>query len=314
MRYALALAALAAGAIAVPFADNNGPPEYGPVADVDVSLDTHIEYVTNVVTVTAFGPPPPPGPTQPPNEPPAQPPAPPTKPKHYGHKGNKPPPPTYGGQAPPSPPKPEEPVPAPPVDQPPPAYSAPPASPPAYEPSPEDGSLDTYAKAALDAHNSCRSKHDMHPLTYDKDLEACAQTLASLCEYKHDVTIASGGIQPGQYGQNIAAGVGAGQITKIIVDMFYEPEEAKFSAAGAYGMSQPPPEIFEDTGHFTQIVWNNTIKFGCSTQICPQLKGVSDDVPKVFTVCNYFPPGNYDGQYADNVFPPKSGSPSPPSY
>lgn len=51
------------------------------------------------------------------------------------------------------------------------------------------------------------------------------------------------------------------------------------------------------TGHFTQVVWKDSKNLGV---------GVSKNSKnQVFVVCNYDPPGNYVGQYAQNV--PKVG-------
>ena len=53
----------------------------------------------------------------------------------------------------------------------------------------------------------------------------------------------------------------------------------------------------EMIGHFTQVVWNNTLEIGCGLA-----KG-SDNF--IYSVCNYSPPGNYIGaqNYQNNVLP-----------
>ncbi|KAG9134878.1 hypothetical protein Leryth_001210 [Lithospermum erythrorhizon] len=45
----------------------------------------------------------------------------------------------------------------------------------------------------------------------------------------------------------------------------------------------------QDCGHYTQIVWKNTLKVGCGKTVCVSGKGV-------FMVCEYDPPGNYVGE------------------
>lgn len=47
------------------------------------------------------------------------------------------------------------------------------------------------------------------------------------------------------------------------------------------------------TGHFTQVVWKGSKSFGC---------GLAIGNNKAFGVCNYYPPGNYLGQFENNVF------------
>jgi hypothetical protein len=88
------------------------------------------------------------------------------------------------------------------------------------------------------------------------------------------------------YGQNIAYGVDASQVDKIITDMMYNDEMMYFQ--DQYGQANPDMTNFEHFGHFTQIVWLNTASVGCATVTCQPLanSGSSDALP--FTVCNYF--------------------------
>ena len=50
-------------------------------------------------------------------------------------------------------------------------------------------------------------------------------------------------------------------------------------------------------GHFTQVVWNNSVEIGCGVA-----KGTDNFV---YGVCNYSPPGNFIGaqNYQNNVLP-----------
>ena len=50
-------------------------------------------------------------------------------------------------------------------------------------------------------------------------------------------------------------------------------------------------------GHFAQIVWNATKEVGFG-------RAKSRD-GKWYAVANYYPAGNYIGQFRGNVFPPK---------
>jgi hypothetical protein len=61
------------------------------------------------------------------------------------------------------------------------------------------------------------------------------------------------------------------------------------------------PGFSNNTGHFTQVVWKNTTEIGC---------GVRTDCPTpaawpfaYHLVCQYSPPGNFTGQYSQNVMP-----------
>ena len=49
------------------------------------------------------------------------------------------------------------------------------------------------------------------------------------------------------------------------------------------------------TGHFTQVVWKSSKKLGVGAAQAPESGAW-------YIVCNYFPPGNVRGEFANNVF------------
>jgi len=55
------------------------------------------------------------------------------------------------------------------------------------------------------------------------------------------------------------------------------------------------------TGHFTQVVWKGTTSIGVGVATVPDPKYGSSTV----VVVNYSPPGNCQGQFPQNVLPPK---------
>jgi len=262
MRSAFAIAAFAAGAIAVPFAENKRALEY----------DTEVAYVTNIVTVTAYGS----APTEP------------AKAPHYGHKSSK-----VVTYAPAATTAPVYSAPAAP------AYSAPASSSAPVADSPSGGAPTDYNSAVVYSHNLHRANHSVPDVKWSDELYDCALTVAQSCKYEHDVTAGGGG-----YGQNIAAGVASDNITAVISDMFYNGEEPLYSAF--YGQ-EPDMSNFEAWGHFTQIVWKDTTEVACATYDCSSsgLANTGGGVSPYFTVCNYKGPGNYAGEYSANVLAPK---------
>jgi hypothetical protein len=48
------------------------------------------------------------------------------------------------------------------------------------------------------------------------------------------------------------------------------------------------------TGHFTQVVWKSTSKLGIGIAL-------SNEGKKAVVVAQYGPPGNYTGQFPENV-------------
>ena len=112
----------------------------------------------------------------------------------------------------------------------------------------------------------------------------------------------------GNYGQNIGAGIDAGNISALITNMLYNNEIENYPQP--YAQGDPENSNFESWGHFSQIVWSDTTSVGCytydcspagqpSTQDCnanghPYLANTNcgpGGTPAVFTVCNYYPAG-----------------------
>jgi len=172
--------------------------------------------------------------------------------------------------------------------------------PPGFTPSPSP--VSAYADRVLLAHNVHRANHSAADLTYSNELAAVAQEIASSCVYAHDTTVEST-TGNGVYGQNIAAGLTADEVTDVITNLWYNAEVNAYSPY--YGQANPGGN-FNNYGHFTQIVWQGTTVVGCATQDCSAngLANVGSNVPPYFTVCNYYEAGNYGGEYADNIDAP----------
>lgn len=123
-------------------------------------------------------------------------------------------------------------------------------------------------------------------------------------------------IDGGNYGQNIAVW-GSSSNDKLqpawlvhnsITAEFYNGEFEVFRDH-YYGMSTPPMETFENWGHLTQVVWKGTTSVGCATQFCAA-GTIMSGWDSYFTVCNYSPPGNYQGEFAQNVGTPLGHKPA----
>lgn len=135
--------------------------------------------------------------------------------------------------------------------------------------------------AMLDAHASRRSAHCAPPLVWSETLAAHAQAWAdhlaeSGCALEHST---------GGYGENLAAGTAGSLTPEEYVEMWYREADGYSFASGGFSM---------ETGHFTQLVWVASERLGCGVTTCGGL-----DV----WVCNYDPPGNFEGQYRENVLP-----------
>lgn len=140
-------------------------------------------------------------------------------------------------------------------------------------------------EAALKKHNEVRAKHGVPPLKGSAELQAVAQAWANKLAASGRMEHSTGG----KYGENLywtsastRAGEGAA-LASASVQAWYD--EVKDYDYGAPGFSMK-------TGHFTQVVWKNTTQVGCAA--ASGSKGT-------FVVCNYDPPGNYQGQFPEHV-------------
>ena len=137
------------------------------------------------------------------------------------------------------------------------------------------------AAAWVDAHNRYRARHCAAALTWSAKLAEVAQRWANAlrdrgCQFGH-----SGG----NFGENLAAGTKGTLDPGSVVKMWYDEIAQYRFPDGGFSM---------ETGHFTQVVWRGTQRVGCGHSQC---KGMD------IYVCEYDPPGNWEGQYRDNVRP-----------
>ncbi|OAP65040.1 hypothetical protein AYL99_01012 [Fonsecaea erecta] len=155
---------------------------------------------------------------------------------------------------------------------------------------------EAYIDAVLRHHNIHRSNHSADPLIWSPSLADTARVIAETCVYGHVTTVNGGG-----YGQNIGAGypataLGMGQ---FITEGLYNSEVNNYIYYG----TEPDLSTLNEWGHFTQIVWMATTSVGCYTADCSSggLTNAGPPIQPYFTVCNYAPPGNLIGSFAQNV-------------
>jgi len=140
-------------------------------------------------------------------------------------------------------------------------------------------------RVAVDEHNIYRRRHRSPDIRGDDEeihrtAQRYAEYLANNDKFEH-----SGG----KYGENLAGTGGANQEEAVrnAVRMWYN-EEPKYDYNN--------PGFSKGTGHFTAVVWKSTTHVGI---------GVARNTKKNWwvVVANYNPPGNFGGQYRENVFP-----------
>lgn len=135
------------------------------------------------------------------------------------------------------------------------------------------------------AHNTARANVSpaanpaIPPLTWSNTVASAAQGWANRCKWEHS----SNG-----YGENIYASAGqsiSGQ--SITDDWVSEESDYDYAANSCSGVC----------GHYTQVVWRNSVSIGCGVAHCTKNSPFGAGFPNWdFVVCDYDPPGNYNGQ------------------
>lgn len=140
----------------------------------------------------------------------------------------------------------------------------------------------------LKAHNEYRKKHGVAPLKLDKEICKVAQQWANHLINRGTMVHSNNK----EYGENLYSMSSSNHnftVTgKEAVDAWYEEIHDH-----TFGVE--PSSLA--SGHFTQVVWKDSTKLGVA---------FAKSGGKVIVVANYYPPGNYIGNFSANV-PPVGG-------
>ena len=143
-------------------------------------------------------------------------------------------------------------------------------------------------KGNLRVHNCARktvvpAAHPPLPLLrWSPTLATTAQAYANLCIWQH-----SGA--PG-LGENLYAAA-PWSAAQTAAASSWAAEEAH------YNYSSNTCDAGEVCGHYTQMVWRSTSQVGCGIRNCSTGSPFGASFPNwTLVVCNYTPPGNYNGQ------------------
>lgn len=143
--------------------------------------------------------------------------------------------------------------------------------------------------------NEYRARHGVPDLKVSNELAPQAQKWAERGKFEH-----SGG--GSEYGENlwVSSDECNEKSLQRAVDSWYEEAEK-------YGYDYDHPDTKEadqkefdkGVGHFTQLVWKNSENIGVGAASHPDQKW------KCLVVAQFSPPGNYMGEFRENVLPPE---------
>jgi pathogenesis-related protein 1 len=140
----------------------------------------------------------------------------------------------------------------------------------------------------LDAHNAYREEVGIPRLTWSDSLARYARQWANElahhrgCVLQHRPYDAKSPWNQ-LYGENIFMGGGTDWKPTVLDAVAGWGSEKEY-----YDADDNKCKNGKVCGHYTQIVWKNTTQVGCGVAGCPD--------GYVIIVCNYNPPGNYEGE------------------
>ncbi|XP_022952649.1 pathogenesis-related protein 1-like [Cucurbita moschata] len=128
----------------------------------------------------------------------------------------------------------------------------------------------------VDAHNKARAKVGVGPVQWDEKVANFARQYGNKhindCEAVHS---------HGPFGENISYGFPDLSGTATVQEWV---DEKQF-----YDLSTNTCAPYRVCGHYTQVVWRNSVRIGCAKVICTNNRGT-------LIICNYDPPGNIPGE------------------
>ncbi|KAA0031384.1 hypothetical protein IC582_000160 [Cucumis melo] len=128
----------------------------------------------------------------------------------------------------------------------------------------------------VNAHNAARAQVGVGPVHWDERVASFARQYAN--QRINDCRLVHSG---GPYGENIAWGMpdlsGTAAVQMWVNEKQFYNYGSNTCAAGKV------------CGHYTQVVWRNSVRIGCAKVRCTNNRGT-------FIICNYEPRGNIIGQ------------------
>jgi len=134
------------------------------------------------------------------------------------------------------------------------------------------------------AHNQVRAflsktlDKPLSPLVWDAEVAKVAQAYADGCAYGHS---------QGEYGENLYAAAGKLASAQEVVGAWAaEVENYDYASGSCSGKC----------GHYTQVVWRDSQRVGCGVAECKTGSPFEGFTEWQYWVCNYDPPGNWQGE------------------
>lgn len=127
----------------------------------------------------------------------------------------------------------------------------------------------------LNTHNTPRNQVGVGNIVWNNTVATYALNYAN--SRKGDCNLVHSN---GPYGENLAKGSGSFSGTAAVNLWVAEKSHYDYNTNCCVG---------GECLHYTQVVWRDSVQVGCARVQCTN--------GWWYVVCNYYPPGNYDGEY-----------------
>ncbi|TRZ01150.1 hypothetical protein DNTS_017553 [Danionella cerebrum] len=139
----------------------------------------------------------------------------------------------------------------------------------------------------VNLHNILRSRVQppaafMKKMVWDESLRIVAEAYAAKCIWEHNPELDNLDL-----GENLFVSTGMINVSQGVQGWFDEYKNYDYNTTFC--------EENKMCGHYTQLVWADTSRIGCATHKCDTLKNLNFRKATIL-VCDYYPPGNYEGE------------------
>lgn len=142
------------------------------------------------------------------------------------------------------------------------------------------------ANEFLNHHNQARRDVGVNPLVWSQKLSAYAQIWADHLAYENGCRMEhrTNRVEDGKlYGENLSVGSSATIFNTL------DASKSWYDEIKHYQYTQVTRSNFHETGHYTQMIWKDTKEVGVGVAKCPD--------GGIIVVANYYPAGNFIGQF-----------------
>ncbi|MEV8638489.1 CAP family protein [Streptosporangium sp. NPDC051023] len=155
-----------------------------------------------------------------------------------------------------------------------------------------DATDDSFLSEALNEANTYRAQHHAPPLALDAQLVEYAKTRAMSRSQYEGLSAGHADLREGT-GENIFWGGSSDPTPNTAA----EAVTSWYDEIADYDWDNPPGEPAK-TGHFSQLVWKDTIRVGAA-----RVAGQGSEYFETYIVFVFESPGNVGGEYPHNVLP-----------